>query len=101
MQTKSLMRMSGFAILVLLMSSAPAMAQSDKNTGNVKIHVSPKQAYVFVDGNAIRDGSQTIALSPGKHSVASLQLRIRARDANRRCCCRANDWLKRRASGDG
>ena len=27
MQTKSLMRMSGFAILSLLMSSAPAMAR--------------------------------------------------------------------------
>ena len=39
------------------------------STGRVKIHVSPKQAYVFVDGKAIRDGSQTIALTPGKHSM--------------------------------
>jgi len=26
----------------------------------MKIHVEPKQAYVFVDGKAVRDGSQTI-----------------------------------------
>ena len=44
----------------------PTFAQ---NNGNVTIHVRPKQAYVFVDGNAIRDGSQTISLSPGKHSI--------------------------------
>jgi archaellum component FlaG (FlaF/FlaG flagellin family) len=37
------------------------MAESDKTTGSVKVHVDPKQAYVFVDGNAIRDGSQKIA----------------------------------------
>ena len=38
--------------------------------GKVKIQVAPKQAYVFVDGNAIRDGRQTIALSVGKHCIA-------------------------------
>lgn len=59
-------RMSSFAILVLLIGTAPALAQA---TGSVKIHVSPKQAYVFVDGNAIREGSQTIALNPGKHTI--------------------------------
>ena len=57
-----------FAIVVILTSAAPTMAQSD-STGSVKVHVSPKQAYVFVDGQAIRDGSQTIALTPGKHSI--------------------------------
>jgi OmpA family/PEGA domain len=61
-----LIRMSSFAILVLLIGTAPAMAQA---TGSVKIHVSPKQAYVFVDGNAIREGSQTIALNPGRHTI--------------------------------
>src|ERR1700741_794692 len=59
----------GFMILALIMSVAPAKAQSGTNTGGLKIHVNPKQAYVFVDGNAIRDGSETIQLSAGKHSV--------------------------------
>src|SRR6201998_2216055 len=67
MRTRLLTRVFGFAILSLLLTVTPATAQS--NTGGLKIHVNPKQAYVFVDGNAIRDGSQTIQLSAGKHSV--------------------------------
>ena len=38
--------------------------------GKLKIHVSPKQAYVFLDGAAIRDGSQSIKLVPGPHEVS-------------------------------
>jgi hypothetical protein len=38
--------------------------------GKLKIKVIPKHAYVFVDGKAIRDGSETISLTPGKHAVA-------------------------------
>lgn len=45
-------------------------ANGGGNTGKLKIHVSPKQAYVFVDGSAIRDGSQTIKLAPGPHEVS-------------------------------
>jgi hypothetical protein len=37
--------------------------------GKLKIKVTPKQAYVFVDGSAIREGNQSIPLSPGKHTV--------------------------------
>ena len=47
----------------------PAFAQSGQANGKVKVHVSPKQAYVFVDGKAIRDGSQTIELSAGSHTI--------------------------------
>jgi len=47
----------------------PAAAQNQASTGKLKVKVSPKQAYVFVDGEAIRDGSQTIQLSAGKHNV--------------------------------
>ncbi len=53
-----------FALLTFVVFSLvtlPASAQSV--TGKLKIHVSPKQAYVFVDGKAIRDGSQTIVLN--------------------------------------
>jgi OmpA family/PEGA domain len=50
--------------------AAPAFAQSSIENGKLRIHVDPKQAYVFVDGKAIRDGSQTIDLSAGDHRVA-------------------------------
>jgi hypothetical protein len=56
------------ALLSLL--AMPAFARSDQSNGRLKIHVSPKQAYVFVDGKAIRDGSQTISLMPGSHEVS-------------------------------
>lgn len=52
-----------------LACAAGAAAQSNAEAGKLKIHVSPKQAYVFVDGKAIRDGSQTIDLGAGKHEV--------------------------------
>lgn len=52
--------------LALAMLAAPSFAQ----TGKLKIKVTPKQAYVFVDGKGVRDGSRTISLSAGKHSVA-------------------------------
>jgi hypothetical protein len=55
----------GLAVFVLLVT--PAVAQS--NTGKLQVEVKPNQAYLFVDGKAIRDGSQTIALSPGKHII--------------------------------
>ena len=48
---------------------APSFAQSSSETGILKIHVVPKQAYVFVDGKAIRDGSQSIELAAGDHKV--------------------------------
>ncbi len=47
----------------------PSAAQSSAEMGKLKVHVAPKQAYVFVDGKAIRDGSQTIKLTAGQHKV--------------------------------
>jgi len=58
-----------FAMPILLIGAAAAFAQSKATNGILKIHVSPKQAYVFVDDNPIQDGSQTIALAAGKHTV--------------------------------
>ncbi|HKW57578.1 MAG TPA: OmpA family protein [Candidatus Acidoferrum sp.] len=46
-----------------------SFAQSSSQDGKLKIHVSPKQAYVFVDGKAVRDGNQTISLASGNHKV--------------------------------
>jgi hypothetical protein len=56
--------LSAFCLLAI-----PAFAQSSVETGKLKIHVQPKQAYVFVDGKAIRDGSQTVDLTAGGHKV--------------------------------
>jgi peptidoglycan-associated lipoprotein len=58
-----------FALPILLIGTATALAQSKATNGILKIHVGPKQAYVFVDDTPIRDGSQTIALSAGRHTV--------------------------------
>jgi len=57
------------AAALLALGTAPVFAQSGPANGKLKIHVSPKQAYVFVDGKAIRDGSQTIELTAGSHEV--------------------------------
>jgi len=69
MRTWSPARVFALAFFAALIAIVPVSAQSGKATGKLKISVSPKQAYVFVDGNAIRDGSQTIKLGEGKHSV--------------------------------
>src|SRR3984893_18862676 len=52
--------------------------------GKLKIKVTPKQAYVFVDGSAIREGSRSVSLSPGKHTVVVLNYgyKIETRDVN-------------------
>ena len=57
------------AFVTLSLANLSAASDGGK-TGKLKIHVSPKQAYVFVDGSAIRDGSQTIKLAPGTHEVS-------------------------------
>jgi hypothetical protein len=63
-------------VSVLLLSAggflwvAPAFAQSSEQTGKLKVHVQPKQAYLFVDGKAIREGSQTVKLAAGNHEVS-------------------------------
>ena len=56
------------AFIIVSLANISTATDTGK-TGKLKIHVSPKQAYVFVDGSAIRDGSQTIKLSPGPHQV--------------------------------
>jgi hypothetical protein len=58
-----------FAMIAVLFTFTPAYAQGPVGDGQLKVHVTPKQAYVFVDGQAIRDGSQTISLLAGDHQV--------------------------------
>jgi hypothetical protein len=57
-----------FALLIVV-GATRVLAQSEPKPGSLKIHVSPEQAYLFVDGNAIREGSQTISLNAGRHTV--------------------------------
>lgn len=63
-------RASSFAVavtiaFVLAAAVAPAYAQ----TGKLKVRVTPKQAYVFVDGRAVGNSHRTINLSAGDHEV--------------------------------
>ena len=58
-----------FSSAALLFEAAPVFARSSTTNGKLHIHVNPKQAYVFVDGKAIRDGSQTIDLPAGNHKI--------------------------------
>ena len=62
----ALLTLSAFALLW----AKPAPAQSSQDTAKLKIHVEPRQAYIFVDGKAIRHGSHTIRLTPGDHTVS-------------------------------
>ena len=52
--------------------------------GKLKIHVTPKQAYLFVDGKAINDGNHTISLPAGKHTIAVVNYgyKISTQDVN-------------------
>jgi OmpA family/PEGA domain len=68
MQAKCL-SLATLSLAALCLCAVPAVAQSNQETGKLKIYVEPKQAYVFVDGKAIRDGSQTIDLAAGDHKV--------------------------------
>src|SRR5271156_4814075 len=69
--------------LAIALSATFGFAQGGKD-GKLKIKVTPKQAYVFVDGQAIRDGNQSIALSPGKHTVvvANYGYKMSTQDVN-------------------
>ena len=62
--------MTLLALAVSILWMSPERALSSQDTGKVKIQVAPRQAYVFVDGKALREGSQTVHLDPGMHTVA-------------------------------
>jgi PEGA domain len=38
--------------------------------GSVRVNVTPEEAYVFVDGQALIHRSNTLALTPGEHTIA-------------------------------
>src|SRR5271170_6370295 len=66
------------AVAIAILASA-SFAQD----GKLKIKVTPPQAYVFVDGNAINDGSHEIKLAAGKHTVVvNYGYKISSQDVN-------------------
>jgi hypothetical protein len=65
-----LMRRFG-CLFTLVAAVALCSSASFAQDGKLKVKVTPKQAYIFVDGKAIHEGgSRTIPLSAGKHTVA-------------------------------
>ena len=56
-------------ILTLAVAIALCASAGFAQEGKLKIKVTPPQAYVFVDGNAIREGSYPVKLGAGKHTV--------------------------------
>jgi hypothetical protein len=71
-------------LFTLVAAVALCAGASFAQDGKLKIKVTPKQAYLFVDGQAIREGSRTISLSAGKHSIAVVNYgyKIQTQDVN-------------------
>lgn len=71
-------------VLTLVMAFVITATASFAQDGKLKVKVSPKQAYVFVDGNAIREGSHSINLPAGKHTVVVVNYgyKISTQDVN-------------------
>jgi hypothetical protein len=67
-------------VLAVALCAGAAFAQD----GKLKIKVTPKQAYVFLDGKAVKEGHQTIAAGAGKHTVvvANYGYKMETRDVN-------------------
>jgi hypothetical protein len=56
---------SVLGVLVLLACVLPASAQE----GKLKVRANPREAYIFVDGQAMRDARGAARLSSGQHKV--------------------------------
>src|SRR5271156_5327445 len=71
-------------IFTLAVAIALCASASFAQDGKLKIKVTPPQAYVFVDGNAINDGSHEIKLAAGKHTVVVVNYgyKISTQDVN-------------------
>ncbi|PYV10293.1 MAG: hypothetical protein DMG23_08175 [Acidobacteria bacterium] len=54
-------------LIFLVLSAATPLMSKD---GKLALRVTPKQAYVFIDGIAQRDGGGRFKISPGEHTLA-------------------------------
>jgi outer membrane protein OmpA-like peptidoglycan-associated protein len=61
-------RLSAWAVFAALAILVPSCLAQD---GKVSLHVTPNQAYIFVDGHAISEASKhhTLSLAPGEHKI--------------------------------
>jgi hypothetical protein len=77
------MRRIGY-VFTLAVALALCANASFGQEGKLKIKVTPPQAYVFVDGNAIREGSYPVKLAAGKHTVVVVNYgyKISTQDVN-------------------
>jgi hypothetical protein len=77
------MRRLGY-VFTLVVAFAILASASFAQDGKLKIKVTPPQAYVFVDGNAINHGSQSMKLAAGKHTVVLVNYgyKISSQDVN-------------------
>jgi len=77
------MRRLGY-LATLVVAIALCATAGFAQDGKLKIKVTPKQAYVFVDGQAIREGNQSISLTPGKHTVVVVNYgyKMQSQDVN-------------------
>jgi hypothetical protein len=66
---KSLAFRTLFAVLGTAAIFGAAVYAQDSTAGKLKIHVSPSEAYIFVDGQGEDPGSRTIKLPAGTHKV--------------------------------
>jgi outer membrane protein OmpA-like peptidoglycan-associated protein len=57
--------------LAVVVFAALAVPHCIAQNGKVALHITPKQAYLFVDGKAISEASKhrTLSLSPGEHKI--------------------------------
>src|SRR5580658_1471792 len=77
------MRRLGY-LATLVVAIALCATAGFAQDGKLKVKVTPKQAYVFVDGQAIREGNQSISLTPGKHTVVVVNYgyKLQSQDVN-------------------
>jgi hypothetical protein len=66
------------AVALLALGSVPAFAQTSQATGKLKVHVSPKQAYVFVDGKGTLLKRRMWTLPPGRRRTWTSSSRLPA-----------------------
>src|SRR5215469_5132207 len=77
------MRRTG-QLFILVLAFALGAGASFAQDGKLRVKVTPPQAYLFLDGKAIRPGSHTVSVSAGKHTVAIVNYgyKIRTEDVN-------------------
>jgi OmpA family/PEGA domain len=62
-------RLGCFLTLALAFALSANAAPAKGGDGKLKVKVSPKQADIFIDGQAMSQGKHSFSLSPGKHTI--------------------------------